>query len=81
MITAPLSRIEAADIAARPPVDHLDLEGNLIAWIADVMANRLALGPSHLAEHCWPVSVEYDPATGCSRVGVSYLPPSNVAAA
>lgn len=73
-------RVEALDIARRAPVGHLVCAGNVVGWIADVIANRLALGPNELAEHVWPVSAEYDPAIG-TTVAFSYLPPSRAAAA
>lgn len=73
-------RVDAPDLAARPPVGTLDVDGNVVGWIADVIVNLLALCPTEYAEHVWPVSVRFDPTTGRSQIEFSYLPPTRVAA-
>jgi hypothetical protein len=76
--------ITAPDYDQRPPTMFFQCDGNVVSWVADVISNRFAIptpGIEFGSSHVWPVYAEYGENTNTSRVGFSYLPPTNVAAA
>lgn len=69
--------VQAPDIEQRQPVCYLNYNRDVVAAIADMIeGGTAAFGPSTMGEAVWPVEAEFDPKTGRTRVGLSYVAPA-----
>lgn len=66
---------EAADLEQRPATAHMNYRRHVVVAIREVAERGLAMGPTTMREPLYPVSAVYDPETGRTRVGFSYLAP------
>lgn len=62
----------ALDHAERPAVRWANYRGNVTGSIRFDQP----MGPNTLGERMWPVEAVYDPESGKSRVGFSYIAPT-----
>jgi hypothetical protein len=60
------------DLTPREPVRWLNYRGQVSVDFTE------PLGPNTMGEYLWPVAAHFDPATGCTRVGLSFIAPPAV---
>jgi hypothetical protein len=69
--------VQAPDIEQRPPVCYLNYSADVVDQITAMIEHGgAAFGPSTMGEALWPVEAVYDPDTGRTRVGLSYVAPA-----
>lgn len=68
--------VQAEDIGQRRPVTWLNYPGDVTAAVAELIDNRVPMGPNTIGEWLWPVSASFDVTADRTRVGFSYLPPA-----
>jgi hypothetical protein len=69
--------VQAPDIEQRPPVAYLNYRNDVVGAIgAMIEAGDACFGPSTMGEALWPVEAVFDPETGRTRVGISYVAPA-----
>lgn len=67
--------VRAIDVEHRAPVAFLNYDRDVVPAIAEMIRDRKALGPTTFGEAVYPVFATFEPTTGRTRVGLSYLRP------
>lgn len=66
---AEVDAASAAHVPVRKPIGHATYNGDLTGIL-----HEGPKGPNYMGEVMWPVTADYDPETGKTRVGFSLVP-------